>query len=289
MTSPAKLPQSTAVQTALPQSPITWDKQTVLNHGMQFLRQKNETMNVTDRLWTASMGQDYYSASSKVMAVKVKKVAEESKEAVQRLDNAVNVLLTNELARDPSSEQAKQLKRIALASQKGLNYFDSVANDTYFPTRWNHLLSKSWFTCLNATIITSGLTAATYLADAILTVPSAIEILSRPGKINPALISLLSVPSYRPLQIAVVALIFSGTIRALNKYFRVEPSEKKVGTLKTIFQEAIAPQKNERVDSTWLRENAKQIEESMKKLEEANRAFSSTKAPAGREAATKVA
>jgi hypothetical protein len=211
----------------VPSQPLVWNEKTVFENGIQFLNQKKEELSLYNDLWGATIGDNYYSSSSKTSAEKFKATAEKSRNEIEVLDKAVTQLLEVELAKNPLSEQAKQLSKIAIASHHGLNYFGSVIKDTYYPTQLNwgfRVVGLAGRTSNKLALSTTVLTGTALIISCInnYKLPSSYSI---------------------PWKVSMTAFITLNAIHYLNRSYRLNPAIELVETWRNIFEKAIAPEK----------------------------------------------
>lgn len=203
------------------QQPVMWNESTILQNGINFLRRKKDVFNMYKDLWDVSIGTDFYSSSSKLACEKLKKSAEDSRKEIVSLNKAVAELLDNEIAKNQSSEQAKNLLGIAIASQAALNYFESVVNDKRYPTLLNEfpekarkmsnkIVSRSWAYVAGAVFATS-------------------------------LINLYPINGILLRTMGISSLIWgaSNLVDSMNHELRLVPSKKRTEKMKTIFEETL--------------------------------------------------
>lgn len=199
---------------------LVWDEKAVLENGMAFLRQKNEELKLFQDLWDATKANDFYNNNSKLAFHKVKEIAEKSRSEVVSLNERVTQLLITEFSKDPSSEKTQQLKKVALASQYGINYFASVVNDTYCPTLLNWSILETARASNKLAFCATVLTGAAYLGK---------EIIG------------YALPSYAtiPIKVSLAACVGLNAIRYLNFSYRYEASVLKIFNVQLAFELAL--------------------------------------------------
>ncbi|HEV8052313.1 MAG TPA: hypothetical protein VGP47_07455 [Parachlamydiaceae bacterium] len=210
--------------TISPITPVIWNESMILENGMKFLGQKKDELQIYEDLWNASMGSEYYGASSKSSAEKFKAVAEKSRNEIKDFDNAVTHLLLIEAAKDPSSEKTKQLAKITMVSHTALNYFKSVVNDAYYPTFLNQVPNVAKLACDKIVPGLATLSLFAFAANAMT---------------NHAL------DSYEPIlfKVTLTACIAFKAISYLNGGYGIDQAKEQVKNMKNLFEKALSPEK----------------------------------------------
>lgn len=122
---------------SLTQFPTGWNEKTIVDNAIQFLVKKKEELKIYQNLWKIAISNDptWPSDDSLRAANKYKAVVETSKRELESLNRAITPILDVALNSDPYSKEVEQLTKIAIATQHGLNYFNTILDNTYFPTR----------------------------------------------------------------------------------------------------------------------------------------------------------
>jgi hypothetical protein len=203
---------------------IVWNEDAILTKSHSFLTKKNNELKIYQALWDYSIGIDFYNPVAKTTARQFKAVAEDSRQEIEALDNAVIECLNQETAKDPQSEKNHELLNIYSVSHAALNYFTSVVNDTYYPTYFNQSIKDSFYLSVKAAYSTVVLTAAAYLAQE-LTRTQLPDIV------------------YAPVKLSVAACVAATAFRILNQTLRVDQSVRRVEEVKALFEKALHPEK----------------------------------------------
>lgn len=209
------------------QHSITWNEQNILEQGRSFINQKNNELKIYktlwDTSWDSSLSDNYYNPSAKEAARMYKAVAENSRDEIKDLNNSVITHLNEEIRNHPLSEKTQKLMQIYSVSDKALKYFNSVVDDTYFPTYFNQSIKEANDLALGASFVAAVLTGAAYVSKEIC-------------QYN------LPDTFYLPLKISVISSAATIAVRMLNFFLRLEHSETKIKEIETVFEKALTPQ-----------------------------------------------
>ena len=206
------------------QSSVVWDKKTIVEDGINFLNNKNETLNKYRKLWHSSMGLDYYSSSSVIAADRLKTNAENSKREIEILNTAVTTVLDEELSKDASSAEAKELLKISLATTAGLNYFTHINKNIYSPASFLNWGLKEGRLISNKLM---------YSAFVFTTAAGIAQLFSSYKFFSNCLIG---------LEASFTFFVAAHAISHLNRSYRIEPAEEENANLKRIFEKALGSQ-----------------------------------------------
>lgn len=203
---------------------IVWDEDAILNKSHAFLTKKNNELKIYQALWDYSIGVDFYNPVAKTTARQFKAIAEDSRQEIEALDNAVIEFLNLETAKDPQSEKNQKLLNIYSVSHAALNYFTNVVENTYYPTYFNQSIKDSFYLSVKAAYSTVVLTSAAYLGQELFRTQL------------PDIV-------YAPVKLSLAACIAATAFRILNQSLRVDHSLRRVEEVKTLFEKALNPEK----------------------------------------------
>lgn len=213
------------VSSSTPVQPIREPIATVLKKGTELLIQKKNEIRVYTTLWQAAAAQSgYYRTSEKNAFEKLKITAQNAEREIESLRGIVVPLLIDELGKNSSSGETKQLHGLALVSQVGLNYFGSVAE-------------ADPLSCLNETILNaSSMSNKLAICSVVLTL--AVHISNKITSHTP--------PSWVnvPMQASLIGCVVFNSINYLNKRYRVNPSMEMVNSQLECFEEGLGLLRN---------------------------------------------